>query len=81
MPVVLAALTEEDWERLDKEHFRKGVTLGDQAYQVLWVLDDLDDDRAARVRGLLPTPVLWLIRLIGGRRYASTTRRAWGKPS
>lgn len=70
MTLVQRHLTPADWERLEEEHFRKGVGFSHLRFTVCWIAEDLP----AGVRnGLfaeagLPFRILWLVSRGGFRR-------------
>jgi hemerythrin-like domain-containing protein len=78
MPLVLETLDDEDWAYLEKNHFRKGISLGNAAVMFMWLLDDLDARRASIVKGELPGPVFWVLSRVYGPRYDTQARVRWG---
>ena len=78
MPLVLATLDEADWTYLEKNHFRKGMSLGNTGLYGMWIMDDLDQRRQAAVRATIPGPVFWFLRRRYGPRYRRTTELVWG---
>ena len=79
MPLVLETLDDDDWDYLEKNHFRKGVSLPDAAVMFMWLLDDLDDRRAAIVKTQAPAPLFWVLSRIAGPRYDRDATRRWGE--
>jgi hemerythrin-like domain-containing protein len=78
MPLVLDALNDADWAYLEKNYFRKGMSLADAGRMFMWLLDDLDADRARVVKAELPAPAFWLVSRIYGPRYDVAAKTRWG---
>lgn len=78
MPLVLDTLDDADWQYLEKNYFRKGVSFTDSGMTAMWWLDGLDQDRQWVVQETIPKPALWFIRRWFGPRYRRTTKVAWG---
>lgn len=78
MPLVLETLDDDDWDYLEKNYFRKGISLTDSATMFMLLLDDLDAHRASVVKGELPGPVYWVVSRIFGSRYDSAAQVRWG---
>lgn len=78
MPLVLATLDDDDWAYLEKNHFRKGMSLGNTGLYGMWIMDGLDRRRQGVVRATIPGPVLWFFERRYGPRYRRTTQMAWG---
>lgn len=79
MPLVLETLDDSDWKNLEKNYFRKGISLPDSATMFMWLLDDLDDRRAAIVKTQAPAPLFWVLSRIAGPRYDRDATRRWGE--
>lgn len=79
MPLVLETLDDEDWAYLEKNHFRAGISMSDEAQQFMWLLDDLDLRRAAVLKSAMPRPVLWALTAVYGPRYDRAAARRWGR--
>lgn len=78
MPLVLETLDDDDWAYLEKNHFRKGISLRNASVLFMWLLDDLDARRTSTVKGELPGPLFWILSRIYGPRYDSEARMRWG---
>ncbi len=79
MPLIVATLDDADWAYLAKNHFRAGLTFTNQGLSIAWVLDDADAQAARVVRSELPTPILWLLTALFGRRYDRQAAARWGE--
>ncbi len=78
MPPVVQTLDDADWAYLDKNHFRKGISLPGAAVLFMLLLDDLDTRRAHIVKGQFPPPVFWLLSRVYGPRYDREAALRWG---
>lgn len=77
MPQVAAVLNEEDWTEISKV-MRGRASMSESGYRLMWMLDDLDAPHTAVVNGLIPRPVMWVLRKGFGGRYAAQRTELWG---
>ena len=79
MPLVVDVLDDEDWKWLDRNYFRKGMSFGDSAVGLMWMLDDLPPEYAAVVRSEIPSPIVWVMSLMKGGSYDRDATTRWGE--
>lgn len=78
MPLVVETLDDDDWAYLEKNHFRAGLSMGQEAQVLMWMMDDLDSRRAAIAKSQVPGPILWVLSAIYGPRYDRDAAQRWG---
>jgi hemerythrin-like domain-containing protein len=76
IPLIQALMTPEDWERIDAEYFKKGLTVRDFATLVPWAAHGLAPEHRERVFADAGTPfrVLWHLTR---RRFERNERAAF----
>lgn len=78
VPVVVAILDDADWKYLEKNYYRKGLSMKDMGTSLMWMADDADRAGAAALRSQVPGPVRWLIGVTSGRGYDRASALRWG---
>ncbi|MGB7819415.1 MAG: hemerythrin domain-containing protein [Ornithinibacter sp.] len=78
MPVAVDAFDEADWAYLNKNYFRKGLSLADNGWSLMWFMDAVSPEYAAVVRSEIPPPVLWMMTRGFGKRYDREAAVRWG---
>jgi hemerythrin-like domain-containing protein len=76
VPQLVQILDDREWAQVDKR-FRRGVSLKDLGWIVMWLLDDLDPADVHFLRGQLPGPVLLFLTWRWGRSYDREASLAW----
>jgi hemerythrin-like domain-containing protein len=79
MPLVLETLDDDDWAYLEKNHFRAGLSMAQEAQVLMWMMDDLDSRRAAIAKSQVPGPIFWVLSAIYGPRYDRGAAQRWGE--
>ncbi len=77
-PVVEATLDDDDWKYLEKNYYRKGMSMKDMGTSLMWMADDADPAGAAALHGQVPGPVMWFLGVTSGRGYDREAALRWG---
>lgn len=78
MPLVAAAFTNAEYERLGQELFVKTKSRTEFIRLGYWTLEGLDDDGRERMLAQVPRPMQVLLDLFFARGHRRRMRRLWG---
>ena len=78
VPVVVATLDDADWKYLEKNYYRKGMSMKDMGTSLMWMADDADPAGAAALHSQVPGPVMWFLGVTSGRGYDRQAALRWG---
>src|SRR4051794_17491277 len=67
-PRLAACFTAEEWTRVERS-LLKGTSIGHLAFEIPWVLDGLEEQEIAQLKGEAPLPLRIAYRLVFAPRY------------
>ena len=79
LPLVSAVVSDEEWRRLEREHFLEPKSFRQLGYEGQWLLDGLAADQRAVVTGVLPPGVRQVMVHGFARGYRRRREACWGR--